>query len=104
MRQILVDHERRKRSDKRGHGTVVIPLEEGAESSSPEAVDILAVDEALRELQGFDARKAQIVELRFFGGMSQAEIADAMRVHINTVAKDLRLAQAWLKTRLSGAV
>jgi RNA polymerase sigma-70 factor (ECF subfamily) len=100
MRQILVDHARRKRSEKRGGGAMAVTLEEAADPSSGDAVDILAVDDALRELQAFDERKARIVELRYFGGMSQPEIAEAVGVHSNTVAKDLRLAEAWLRTRL----
>jgi RNA polymerase sigma factor (sigma-70 family) len=64
--------------------------------------ELVALDDALEALAAVDARKGQVVELYYFGGMSQKEIADALKVHENTVARDLRLAQAWLHRHMTG--
>jgi RNA polymerase sigma factor (TIGR02999 family) len=101
MRQIVVDHARRMHAQKRAG--VAVTLDDDVRSSTQDAVDVLAVNEALVELLGFDERKARIAELSYFGGMTQEEIAEALSIHTNTVAKDLGLAKAWLKARLQGS-
>lgn len=102
MRQILVDHARSRGSAKRGGGEVAIELEEGlAATASPEA-SLLALDEALKQLEALDPRKSQVVEMRYFGGLSVEETAEALKVSAETVRRDWKLAQAWLHRELSG--
>ena len=100
MRQILVDHARKRRAEKRGGGEVPVTLDNVNAFLTSRPVELLDLDEALTELTAFDARKGRIVEMHFFGGMSQEEVAASLGVHVNTVARELRLARAWLKTRL----
>jgi len=101
MRQILVDHARRHRADKRGAGERPITLDESM-ISVDNLDNLLALDEALEALAKFDERKARIVELSYFGGLTQEEMAEALGVHINTVARDLKLAEAWLHRHAGG--
>ncbi len=101
MRQILVDHARRKHADKRGGKDVRVTWDDAVPAPPSDPTDLLAADRALGELAAFDERKARIVEMRYFGGMSQEEIAAALGVHVNTVARDLKLAQAWLSARFA---
>lgn len=102
MRRILVDHARRRTADKRGGGARPVTFdEELAVSDQPD--DLCALDEALDALAALDERKARVVELHYFGGMGQKEIADALSVHENTVARDLRFAQAWLRRNMTQA-
>jgi RNA polymerase sigma factor (TIGR02999 family) len=99
MRQILVEHARKRAAAKRGAGVRPVTFEEAlATTERPEAV--VALDDALKALAEFDERKARTIELHFFGGLTQNEIAEVLQVHVNTVAKDLRLAQAWIYRRL----
>lgn len=100
MRHILVDHARELSSGKRGGGVLMLPLEEGLFLSPQRPAAPVALDDALDELAGFDPRKAQIVELRYFGGLSVEEAAEALGVHPNTVVRDWGLAKAWLKREL----
>lgn len=99
MRQILVDHARKRCADKRGAGERPAELDE-----TLVAVDrpweLVALDDALEELSRVDERKARVTELHYFGGLTQDEIAAVCNVHINTVARDLRLAEAWLRSRM----
>jgi RNA polymerase sigma factor (TIGR02999 family) len=102
MRQILVDHARKRTTAKRGSGDRPITLDENAiPTDRPE--ELLALDEALEELAKFDERKARAIELHYFGGLTQDEIATALAVHVNTVARDLRLGEAWIHRRLRDA-
>jgi RNA polymerase sigma-70 factor, ECF subfamily len=102
MRHILVDHARRRHRDKRGGRDRPVTFDE--EVISGERPDeLVALDEALDALAAVDPRKAQAVELHYFGGMGHQEIAAALKVHENTVARDLRLAEAWLHVHLTGA-
>jgi RNA polymerase sigma-70 factor (ECF subfamily) len=101
MRHILVDHARELCRGKRGGGAHVLPLDEGLVFSPAKSAALVALDDALSELAGFDPRKAQIVELRYFGGMSVEETAEALGVHPNTVIRDWGLAKVWLKRELS---
>ena len=102
MRQILVDHARKKQARKRGGGATVIALAD-ATPAAPEiaVVDVLALDEALDELTTFDARLCHVVELKFFAGLSIDEAAQALKVSPATVERDWAIAKAWLHERLS---
>jgi RNA polymerase sigma factor (TIGR02999 family) len=100
MRQILVDHARELHRGKRGGGAPLLPLDGGLVFSTEKSAALVALDDALHDLAGFDPRKAQIVELRCFGGMTVAESAEALGVHPNTVIRDWGLAKAWLKHEL----
>jgi RNA polymerase sigma-70 factor (ECF subfamily) len=99
MRQILVDHARKRGARKRGAGERAIEFDDTCVAIDRPA-ELVALDEALDELAGFDERKARIIELRYFGGLTQDQIAAVCSLHVNTVARDLRLAAAWLRTRL----
>ena len=100
MRQILVDHARRRLADKRGGGERPITLDE--ELVGGERHDLLAVHDALAALAALDERKARVIELHYFGGLTQPEIAVALAVHVSTVARDLRIAEAWILRHLRG--
>lgn len=100
MRQILVDRARKFRSKKRGSGAELLQLDEGLVFSSTRSASLLALDDALDELALFDSRKAKIVELRYFGGLTVDETADALSIHRTTVVRDWGLAKAWLKREL----
>ena len=102
MRQILVDHARRRRASKRGARATVISLNEAAGAAAPTSgVDVLALDEALDALSSFDVRQCRVVELRFFAGLSIPETADALDISTPTVERDWAMAKAWLHQRLS---
>lgn len=101
MRRILVDHARR-RNQKRGGGVPHVALEEAVVVGNYEDADLVALDNAMNELARLDPRKAQVVEMRFFGGLSVEEAAEALKVSAVTVKRDWRLARAWLYRELSG--
>lgn len=102
MRQALVDHARRRTAAKRGGGNRSVTFDEQVIGTErPE--ELLRLDAALEALAREDNRKARVVELHYFGGLTQAEIAEALEIHINTVARDLRFAQAWLQRHLLAA-
>ena len=106
MRRILVDHARRHGSAKRGGGAALIPLDDGAAagvSSARPSVDLLALDEALDRLASVDARKSQAIELRYFGGLTNAEIAEVLEMSLATARLDIRMAKAWLAAELRPA-
>jgi RNA polymerase sigma factor (TIGR02999 family) len=100
MRQVLVDHARRKRADKRGGAATMMSLDEVSPVSSP-IVDVLALDQALDALSSRDARQCRVVELRFFAGLSVDETAEAIGVSTATVEREWTIAKAWLHRRLS---
>ena len=100
MRRILVDAARARKAQKRGAGEQAVPLEEAQSARSDPESDLLFVDEALQNLQAVDKRKAQVVELRVFMGLSVEEAADVLGVSTETVKRDWRLAKAWLKQEL----
>jgi RNA polymerase sigma factor (TIGR02999 family) len=102
MRQILVDHARRRRARKRGGGERQVPLDEGMIVSEERAADVVALDEALARLSELDPRQGRVVELRFFGGLSIEETADVLGVSPGTVMRDWTLAKAWLRREISG--
>ncbi len=99
MRQVLVDHARRRNARKRGSGERAVEIDENLGGAERPA-DLVALDDALKELAALDVRKAQAIELRFFGGMSHKEIAAVLEVHENTIIREMRLAEAWLARHL----
>lgn len=101
MRRILVDYARNRSSNKRGGGERALSLDEGLIVSEERSAEVVAVHEALEELAKFDARKGQIVELRFFGGLSIEETAEVLGVSPGTVSLDWSLAKAWLRRQIS---
>ena len=101
MRQILVDHARRHRSQKRGSGAAPVTLDEAIAFAPARSDDILALDDALTRLAKEDERKARIIELRFFGGMTAEETARALDISVATVGREQRLAEAWLHRELT---
>lgn len=102
MRRILVDWAVARRCCKRGGGAVHVSLEESRVLGREPGAELVALDEALERLAAFDPRRAQTVELRFFGGLSVKEAAEVMKVSPETVARDWRAARAWLYRELSG--
>ncbi len=103
MRRVLVDHARSRGYAKRGAGAAAIPLEAGAMALPDRSADIVALDEGLFELARRDPRKARVIELRFFGGLSVEETAIALSVSPQTVLRDWSLAKAWLTRELNHA-
>lgn len=102
MRHIMVDHARARNAAKRGGGAIRVGLHECTPAAETRAEELLALDEALEKLAVFDQRKADVVEMRYFGGFNMAEIADALGIHMNTAARDWTVARAWLFAALSG--
>ncbi len=98
MRQILVDHARRRQAGKRAG--LKVPLEEAVSFQQERSRDLVALDSGLNALEKLDARKCKAVELRYFGGLSMEEIAQALDVSPVTVRRDLRMAEAWLHHEL----
>lgn len=103
MRQILVDHARRQRSQKRGSGAARVELGDGMGGSNERATDVVALDDSLSALAALDERKAKIIELRFFGGMTAEETAVAMGISLSTVRREQRMAEAWLLKEMKQA-
>ena len=102
MRRILVDFARAKGYQKRGGGAQKVSLDEAVVVSQEPGQDLVALDDALTALAAFDRRKALVVEMRFFGGLSVEETAEALQVSVDTVMRDWKLAKAWLLRELSG--
>jgi RNA polymerase sigma factor (TIGR02999 family) len=102
MRQILVNHALSHRAAKRGSGDVAVSLDDVQLAVHQEAAEVVALHEALDRLQAVDPRKSKVVEMRYFGGFSIEEIAEALGVSVITVNRDWRLARAWLNRELSG--
>jgi RNA polymerase sigma factor (TIGR02999 family) len=100
MRQVLVDHARRHKADKRGSGQEHLPIEEAMLYSKERASAFVKLDDALEALAAFDPRKARVVELRFFAGFTAEEIADVVDMSPASVTRDLRFAEAWLEREL----
>jgi RNA polymerase sigma factor (TIGR02999 family) len=100
MRRILVDHARARKAVKRG-GALKVTLVEGLVAAPPEPVDLVELDEALKELAVLDERQAQLVELRFFGGLSYDESASAMGISTSTAKREWAMAKAWLYRRIT---
>jgi RNA polymerase sigma factor (TIGR02999 family) len=96
MRRILVDYARANAAVKRGAGFTITSLDEGAVVSPEPSTDIMALDVALERLSAFDSRQAKVVEMRFFAGMKEEEIADVLGISARTVKRDWTMAKAWL--------
>jgi RNA polymerase sigma factor (TIGR02999 family) len=101
MRRILVDFARRRQYIKRGGGAVSVTLHDELAVCQAQTGDLVAIDDALKALEAFDPRKAQVVELRFFGGLSVEETAETLKVSADTVVRDWKLAKAWLQRELT---
>jgi RNA polymerase sigma factor (TIGR02999 family) len=101
MRRIMVDHARARCALKRGAGAKKVTLDEAALVTEERAEELLALDEALEKLAGFDRRRSEIVEMRYFGGLTVEEIAEVLKVHPNTVTRDWGVAKAWLYAELT---
>jgi RNA polymerase sigma-70 factor, ECF subfamily len=102
MRRIMVDHARARHALKRGAGAIRVTLDEAALVTETRAGELLALDEALENLAVFDPRMSKIVEMRYFGGLTNEEIAEVLKIHPNTVTRDWSAAKAWLYAALSG--
>ena len=101
MRRILVDHARSRRYLKRGGGAVRVSFDEALAVSRESAADLVALDDALQSLARLDPRKGQVVELRYFGGLSVDETAEVLQVSPETVMRDWRLSKTWLLREVS---
>lgn len=100
MRQVMIDAARRRRAAKRGSGEAPLPLDESRVEVDSYAEELLALDQALQRLAGEYPRSAQVVEYRFFGGLSVEQTADLLEVSERTIKRDWRLARAWLQRDL----
>ena len=104
MRRILIDHARRHQYAKRGGGARQVSLDEAATVVMPDqSGELLRLDEALKSLAEMDPRRSQVVELRYFGGLNNEEIAGVLRISENTVTRDWNMARAWLYQQLTGS-
>ncbi|HEX8087788.1 MAG TPA: sigma-70 family RNA polymerase sigma factor [Blastocatellia bacterium] len=104
MRRILVDYARTRQRLKRGGGAVRVSLGAEGVMSPQRSQELLALDEALTRLAALDQRKSRVVELRLFGGLDNNEVAEVLKVSPNTVVRDWKMATAWLRRELRGAV
>jgi RNA polymerase sigma factor (TIGR02999 family) len=102
MRRVLVDHARSRNYQKRGGGALTVAFDDVCIASPERGADLVALDDALESLARVDGRKSQVVELRFFGGLSVEETAEALSVSPETVMRDWRLAKVWLLREISG--
>ena len=102
MRRILVDYARSKGYQKRGGGAVKVTFDEGLPVAVEPAMDLVALDDALKVLATMDERKSRVIELRFFGGLSVEETATVLAVSPETIMRDWKLAKAWLMRELRG--
>jgi len=104
MRRILVDYARNRRYAKRGGGTRALSLDEALIMSDERGAEVVALDAALERLAEIDPRKSQMVELRFFGGLSIEETAEVLAVSPGTVMRDWTIAKAWLRREMANDV
>jgi len=102
MRRILLDRARKRGTAKRGGKTPRVDLDEVPDLSSQRGRELIALDDALNRLAEIDSRKAQVIELRFFGGLSVEDTAEVLKISPDSVMRDWRLARAWLLAELSG--
>lgn len=103
MRRVLIDHARARTTGKRGGAAIRLSLDERQVSLGQRAEILIALDENLEKLAEFDERKAKVVEMRFFGGLTDEEIAEVLGVSVRTVVRDWRTARLWLHQELSGS-
>ena len=102
MREVLIDHARRRATARRGGGQRRVPLDAVVDYFEDQGLDLVAVHEALDRLAERNGRQAQVVTLRYFGGLTVPEIAEALGVSVGTVERDWRIARAWLSNELRG--
>ena len=102
MRNLLIDHARKRKAGKRGGGMERVALDAVVDSAAERSVDLLALDEALEELGRLHERQARVVELRFFGGLTIPATAEVLEISPASVDNDWRMARAWLTRRLVG--
>jgi RNA polymerase sigma factor (TIGR02999 family) len=102
MREVLIDHARRRAAARRGGGMRRVPLDAVVDYFEGQRLDVVVVHEALDRLAALDGRQAQVMTLRYFGGMTVAEVAAALGVSVATAEQDWRLARAWLAGQLGG--
>jgi RNA polymerase sigma-70 factor (ECF subfamily) len=102
MRRILIERARNRNAAKRGSGGQKLSLDEAADISDQRAADLIALDEALKNLVTFDSRKAQIVELKYFGGLTIEETAEVLEISTPTVEREWRTAKIWLHREIKG--
>ncbi len=100
MRRILINYANKRLADKRGGGEAVATFDEGFMGGATRAEELVALDEALTRLEILSARQSKVVTMRFFGGMTQEEIAEVLEVSVPTVRRDWRIARAWLSREL----
>ena len=100
MRQILIDHARASNAEKRGGKVVKVPLDAVTDMVAERPSAMIAIDDALRELERNDPLKAQLVEMRFFGGMTAEDSAEVLKITVAQVRRQLRVGQAWLQRTL----
>jgi RNA polymerase sigma-70 factor, ECF subfamily len=103
MRQVLVDHARTAGAQKRGGRLAKIPLNEAVDFVPDRAHEFLALNDALDELARLSPRKAQVIELRYFGGLSGGEVAEILDVSTATISREQRMAEAWLSHAMAGS-
>jgi RNA polymerase sigma factor (TIGR02999 family) len=103
MRRILIDHARRHAYAKRGGGARQVSLDETATVINDDLAEFLRLDEALKSLAELDPRRSQVVELKYFGGLNNDEIAGVLKISKNTVIRDWNMARAWLHSQLAGS-
>jgi RNA polymerase sigma factor (TIGR02999 family) len=102
MRQILVNHARSRLTEKRGDGWIAVSIDDVQLAVHQEAAEVVALHEALERLQAIDERKSKVIEMRYFGGLSIEETAEALGISIITVNRDWRLARTWLMREMNG--
>ena len=103
MRRIVLKQARRRRAAKRGAGVVDVPIDDVEIASGERPVDLIALDEALTRLAALDPRHSEIIELRFFGGLSNEEVAEVLQISTGTVKREWRTARAWLRKEVTSA-
>ena len=101
MRRILIDHARAHMAEKRGGGNTKLSTTDANGVAAPRAEELLALDEALHRLEELDQRSARVVELRFFGGLTEAEAAEVLAISVATLKRDWEFARAWLVDQLT---
>src|SRR5262249_42902674 len=101
MRRVLVDGARARGYQKRGAGVSLISFDEGALAAPARGAELVRLDDALQELAAMDERKARVVELRYFGGLSVDEIAEVLKISSSSVLRDWKPAKAWLSTQIN---
>jgi RNA polymerase sigma-70 factor (ECF subfamily) len=103
MRQILIDHARKHQTAKRGAGSEKLPLDEATYFAPERSSELIGLDDALKSLEKTDPRKAKVIELRFFGGLSIEETAEVLGISVATVGREQRFAEAWLHTEMASS-